>query len=169
MSARLQENLIAGLVLCTFLGYLIMSFDLGPNARLVPLPFALLGGVLILAQLIRQNLRNSRKLGVEQLGSTTNPATQPTPATEAARPEADGKRELQAVGIILVVVALIYVLGPLPAVFAFSAGYLWMSRHYGPGKSVAVAIAFTAGLYLLFVVALRLQLYHGIFTPLLDP
>jgi hypothetical protein len=65
-------------------------------------------------------------------------------------------------------VALIVALGPVPAVFLFSAGFLAVSKHYPLWKAVASAAAFAITVYLLFVVGLELQLYHGLLEPLVD-
>jgi len=144
MSRRVQENIVAGLLLCIFAGYMIMCLGFGPNARLVPLPMAIFGFLLVVAQIVRQNL-----------GSTDT--------------EQDSRRELMAFGGVAIFVCLIALLGPIVAVFLFASGYLFLSRHAGIGKAVAVASVFTLTLYLLFVVGLQLQLYHGILKPLIDP
>jgi hypothetical protein len=144
MTRRAQENIVAGLLLCIFAGYIIMCLGFGPNARLVPLPMAIFGFVLVAVQIIRQNL-----------GST-----------DTAQ---DSRRELWAFGGVVIFVCLIALLGPIAAVFLFASGYLFLSRHAGIGKAVAVAGVFTITLYLLFVVGLQLQLYHGILRPLIDP
>jgi hypothetical protein len=144
MTRRVQENIVAGLLLCLFAGYIIMCLGFGPNARLVPLPMAIFGFVLVAAQIIRQNL-----------GSTDT---------------AQGsRRELWAFGGVAIFVCLIALLGPIAAIFLFASGYFFLSRHAGVGKAVAVAGVFTITLYLLFVVGLQLQLYHGILRPLIDP
>jgi len=144
MSRRVQENIVAGLLLCIFVGYIIMCLGFGPNARLVPLPMAIFGFILVAAQIIRQNL-----------GSTD--------AGQGSR------RELWAFGGVAIFVCLIALLGPIVAVFLFASIYLVLSRHAGIGKAVVIAGVFTTTLYLLFVVGLQLQLYHGILNPLIDP
>jgi len=144
MTRRVQENIVAGLLLCIFAGYIIMCLGFGPNARLVPLPMAIFGFVLVAVQIIRQNLG----------------------PTDTAQ---DLRRELWAFGGVVIFVCLIALLGPIAAVFLFASGYLFLSRHAGIGKAVAVSGVFTVTLYLLFVVGLQLQLYHGILRPLIDP
>ena len=48
MSTRTQENIVAVAVLIFFAGYLLITLTLGPNARLVPMPIAVLGQWLTL-------------------------------------------------------------------------------------------------------------------------
>ena len=65
MSRRVQENIVAGVLLAVFVGYLLMTLTFGPNARLVPLPIAALGTALLIIQLVRQNLHGAKELHVE--------------------------------------------------------------------------------------------------------
>lgn len=173
MSARAQENIVAGVVLIIFVGYLLITFSLGPNARLVPMPIAVLGIALVSIQLVRQNLRGARELHVDLFASLTGqpmpeaePATEPEPASE---PGEQFRREVRAVLFVAVFVALIALLGPIVAVFLFSTGFFGLTRHYRPAKALSVGLSFTALLYLLFVVGLQLQLYHGVLEPLFAP
>jgi hypothetical protein len=75
------------------------------------------------------------------------------------------RRELVAFGFVGLFVGLIVALGPVPAVFLFCAGFLAISKHYAPWKAVALAGAFAVTVYLLFVIGLELQLYHGLLEP----
>jgi hypothetical protein len=65
-------------------------------------------------------------------------------------------------------VLLVVALGPVPAVFVFSAGYLSLTKHFGVVKAVTIAAAFAIAIYLLFVVGLELELYHGLLEPLVS-
>ena len=171
MSRRAQENIVAGLLLCIFAGYMMMCLGFGPNARLVPLPMSLLGFILVATQLVRQNLGSpADRLPSELLhgpGLTGESAVEQA-ATPATDTKERSQRELWAFGCVASFVALIALLGPIVAVFLFAGGYLFLSRHSGFGKAIAVASLFTILLYLLFVVGLQLQLYHGILEPLFD-
>ena len=66
MSRRLQENIVATVILTVFMVYLITTLSFGNNARLVPFPIAILGIVLVLIQLVKQNLTEKEKLEVEE-------------------------------------------------------------------------------------------------------
>ena len=51
MSRRTQENLIALAFLAVFIGVIVMSLGYGPRARMIPLPLASFGVILILGGL----------------------------------------------------------------------------------------------------------------------
>ena len=176
MSRRAQENILTAVIACLFVGYLLIASGFGPNARLVPLPIAGIGLLCLLVQIVRQN----REGGLEKnafgpldllIGDRTpesdsdsgkEPDAAPAPQVRSAA------REFQAFGFVGLFVALIVALGPVPAVFLFSAGFLAISKHYPLWKAVASAAAFAVTVYLLFVVGLELQLYHGLLEPLVD-
>ena len=71
MSRRAQENAIAGLLVAVFAVYLIMTLSLGPNARLVPVPIALLGLGFLLIQIVSQNRSDGREFQLDLLASLT--------------------------------------------------------------------------------------------------
>jgi len=170
MTRRAQENIVVAVLACVFVGYIAVALGFGPNARLVPLPIAAVGLLCLMVQIVRQNLGGGLKK------NTVNPLTlltggQPIAESEpeiAAAPERDVRRELAAFGFVGLFVALIVALGPVPAVFLFCAGYLSISKHYALWKAVALAGAFAATVYLLFVVGLELQLYHGLLEPWIE-
>jgi len=174
MSRRAEENILIAIVACFFVGYLTVTGGFGPNARLVPQPIAAIGLLCLLIQLIRQN----RKGGLEKntfgplslLIGDRAPDAQPTTGAETLKPAMPhrGARERQAFGFVAAFVALIVGLGPVPAVFVFAAGYLAVSKHFPVWKAIASAAVFAIVLYLLFVVGLELQLYHGLLAPLVD-
>jgi hypothetical protein len=168
VSRRTQENMLTAVLLCFFLGYLAVAATFGPNARLVPIPMALIGLACLIAQIVRQNLAGGlRKNTFGPLllltGGRQTPESDGEPGT--APPGRDTRRELQAFGFVALFVLLMAALGPVPAVFLFCAGFLSVSKHYAPWKATAVALAFAATVYLLFVVGLELQLYHGLLEP----
>jgi 4-hydroxybenzoate polyprenyltransferase len=174
VSRRAQENVLAAVIAVIFVGYLLIATGFGPNARLVPLPIAGLGLLCLLIQIVRQN----RQGGLEQntfgplslLIGDRAPEAEPKPEPDASSQPAEptSTRELKAFGFVGLFVALIVALGPVPAVFLFCAGYLAVSKHYPAWKAIASAAAFAATVYLLFVVGLELQLYHGLLEPIVD-
>ena len=69
ISRRVQDNLMALALIGVFVGVIFTALDFGPRARMVPLPVATFGLVLMLVQLVWQNLRPSDDLGMEMFGS----------------------------------------------------------------------------------------------------
>lgn len=178
MSRRTQENLMALAILVVFIGVIVMALNFGPRARMVPLPVATFGLVLLLVQIIWQNVHSTEELQVdllellakrtekssdeEKTGDSTDSGTEPQGSRRA------WMREAGAFGIVAVLLGLVLALGPIPAIFAFTGGYFLASRHYSWIKGFIYTAAFTAAVYLLFVVALEVQLYHGLLEPLVE-
>jgi Tripartite tricarboxylate transporter TctB family len=195
MSRRVQENLVAAILLLLFTAVLIMSFDYGPRARLVPVPIAIIGILLTLGQLVWQNLRGADELHVDVLelvagreGSRRRKAGQAAAAqSEAAQREAaqDGAAQAEATrreagagqhsvaaqarafGIVAALLALFLLLGPLPAIFLFSAGYFILSGAASWWRAIGYAFVCTALLYLTFGYTLQVQLNRGLAAPLI--
>jgi uncharacterized RDD family membrane protein YckC len=86
----------------------------------------------------------------------------------AAPRKSSWRREVLALAIVAALVGLILLFGPMPAVFLFTGAYFLLSRHYSWPKALVYTIAFTTAIYLLFVVALEIQLYHGVLEPLVE-
>lgn len=171
MSRRAQENILAALLVAFFLGYIAVTLTFGPNARLVPLPMAGVGLLCLIVQIVRQNRPgglSKNTFGPLALLTGGRPTEEVEEAPAAAEPGRDSRRELKALGFVSLFVVLIVALGPVPAVFLFSAGFLAISKHYPLAKAIATAAVFAVALYLLFVVGLELQLYHGLLEPLVD-
>lgn len=177
MSRRLQENLIAAAILLMFVGVIVMCLDYGPRARMVPLPLAIFGLIMMLAQIVWQNLRSTQELKVDLLEVLTRHKTRTSvseqagasPAAEAAAADRGPlwRLETNAFCIVMTFLALIMLLGPITAIFVFTGGYFLLSKHYSWLKGLVYTIVFTATVYALFVVALEIQLYHGVLEPLI--
>ena len=177
MSRRTQENVIAGLLVALFAVYLLMTLSLGPNARLVPVPIALLGLGFLLIQIVNQNRSDGREFQLDLLASLTagvasSDVDQDEDVSGESNPDdtpAAFSRELQATGFLAAFIGLFLFLGPIAAVFLFTSGYFVVTRHFAPLKAVTVAGLCTLALYLLFAVGLQLQMYHGVLAPLFEP
>ena len=173
MSRITQENVIAGLLVAVFAVYLLMTLSLGPNARLVPVPIALLGLGFLLIQIVSQNRSGGRDFQLDLLASLTagvassEEEEEAEPSLEEAPPSFP--RELQALGFLAAFIGLILLLGPIAAVLLFTTGFFVVTRHFAPLKAVTVAGLCTLALYLLFAVGLQLQMYHGVLAPFLEP
>jgi len=163
MNRRLQENIVAFVILALFVAALVASFGYGPRARLVPIPIAAIGIVLILAQIVAQNMHFKRDLHVDLLESLANkPADWDGASAQAPADERRGMRELMGLGIVALLLGLFVVLGPIPAVFVFVLGYTLSTRQLSVLKSTLTAIIFTAAAYALFVHTLGVRVDRGL-------
>ena len=170
MSRRTQENVIAGLLVAVFAVYLLMTLSLGPNARLVPVPIALLGLGFLLIQFVSQNQSDGKEFQLDLLASlTAGVASKEEEESSLEEAPPTLPRESQALGFLAVFIGLILLLGPIAAVFLFTTGFFVVTRHFAPLKAVTVAGLCTLALYLLFAVGLQLQMYHGVLAPLFEP
>jgi hypothetical protein len=171
MSRRVQENLVAAVLLLLFLAVLVMSFDYGPRARLVPVPIAIIGILLTLAQLVWQNLRGADELHVDMLelvagreGSDRRTAAQTETGGAAAEPSL--RAQAKAFAIVAAILALFLVLGPIPAIFLFSAGYFILTGETWI-RGLLYAFLCAGSLYLVFGYILQVQLNRGLAAPLI--
>ncbi len=168
MSRHAQENVVSAVLLALFIGVIVLCQDFGPRARMIPLPLAIFGIVLTLVQLAWHNLRSTDDLHMDMI-SVRSPVAPETPvASPTAAKKASWRREAGAYGIIGLLVALILVLGLMPAVFVFAGGYLWLSRYCSWQKSLIYTALLTSAVYLLFEVALQMQPFHGLLAPMFE-
>lgn len=173
MSRRAQENLVTAIILMVLIGVVVMSLDFGPRARMIPLPLAIFGIILIVAQIVWQNLRPADELQVDLLqvltgrqGGGGGSKRQEEAASTGGK--SSWRKEVAALGIVIALVALILLIGPIAAICLFTGGYFMLSRHFSPVMSIVYTLVFAAVVYLLFVVALEVQLYHGLLEPLVE-
>jgi hypothetical protein len=175
MSRRAQENLVGVIVLAVFVMLLYLTLGYSSRARLVPLPVAVLGIMLAVAQLFWQNFRSLDELRINPLDMVGNPRVPEAPAMQpgisgtaqqgaATGPKRKPGGELSAFGLIAALLALVFVIGPLPAVFFFTAGYLGLSRHCSPARAVLYGACCAVVLYGLFGFALGVPLNRGLIS-----
>ena len=55
------------LALVMFIGVIVMCLDYGPRARMVPLPLAIFGLIMMAAQIVWQNLRSTDELQIDMI------------------------------------------------------------------------------------------------------
>ncbi len=165
MSRHAQENLASVLLLVFFAGVIWMCQDFGPRARMIPQPLAAFGIVLTLIQLVWHNLGSTAELRMEMI-SVQAPDIPVAEVLETPVKKPSWQREAAAYGMIGVLLALTFVTGVMPAAFLFTAGYFMVTRYCSWQLSLVYAAVLTGSLYLLFVVALQMQPYHGLLAPL---
>lgn len=171
MSRRAQENVIAVIILGVFIAAIFAATGYGPRARLVPIPIAALGALLMLAQLVLQNFRSEKDLEIDLLEfisrrATGDEPTVPSPEAAPGEPEAEEgrwRRELTALGLVIFLVGLFFTIGPLPAMFVFTTGYFVLSRYSTPLMGVVYGLAATVAVYALFYLWLGVDMRQGYF------
>jgi hypothetical protein len=170
MSRRAQENVICAALLALFAAVIWLSLDFGPRARMIPLPLAVFGIVLTLIQVAWQNLGSTDELQMDMIAVDPLAVAAEAEAEKTAAPDkrVTWREEVGAFGIVAALLALIYTLGILPAVFLFTGGYFALTREYSWRASLVYTSILTVAVYLLFVVALQIQPYHGLLAPWFD-
>ena len=173
MSRRAQENLLAVALFAVFVGVILMCQDFGPRARMIPLPLAILGVVLTVVQIIWQNLGSTEGLQMEMITVSKPDAVKseveaPVDTKADAGSRQSWRKEAGAFAIVGALLALVLLLGPVPAVFIFTGAYFALTRHYSFRAALVYTAVFTAVTYLLFFVALEIQPYHGLLAPLVE-
>jgi hypothetical protein len=163
---RAQENIVVLLLLAFFVAVFVTSLGFSPRARLVPVPISGLAILLLLVQLFWQNFRPADELSVDLFDVLT--ARSPTAAPAQDQPTEDKatskeddaatwRRVVIAIGFVALLVALTLAVGPIPAIFVFTFGYFVLSGHYPLLKAALYTTVFTLAVYLLFIVALKIQ------------
>lgn len=168
MSRHAQENMASVVMLALFVGVIILCQDYGPRARMIPLPLAIFGIVLTLIQLAWHNLGSTDELQMDMISVKAPEMPVAGIVAPATEKKTSWRREAGAYGIIGILVAMILVVGLMPAVFVFTGGYLWLSRYCSWLMSLIYTALLTSAVYLLFVVALQMQPFHGLLAPLLE-
>ena len=171
MSRRAQENLVAGVLLAAFLGIIVLSLGYSPRSRLVPLPMAVLGAILVTVQLIWQNVRSVDELQVDALEFLTGHArTETSPEQQAGPGSKDARRagswkNLVAFGMVAALLAGFMLLGPIPATFLFTSGYLILTKYSSWPRGLAYGAVFAAVILVVFGHILKIPLDRSILLP----
>lgn len=165
MSRHAQENVASVLLLVFFAGVIVLCQEFGPRARMIPQPLAAFGIVLTLIQMAWHNFGSPEELQMDMI-SVQAPDIPDAEAPEAPAKKPSRHREATAYGMVGLLLALTFVTGVMPAAFLFTAGYFMVTRYCSWQLSLIYAAVLTGSLYLLFVVALQMQPYHGLMAPL---
>jgi hypothetical protein len=180
MSRRIQENALSILLLGLFVAVILAGQGYGPRARFVPTIVAYIGVLLVLGQLLLFNLRQGASVKVDLLEVISARATGDDEALpENLRGDMDaalGKNsenfeeterkrpllELKALSIVLLGVVMFAVIGPIATMFIYTFGYFVISGHCKIWRAAIYSSVFTALVYGLFVLWLRVDISVGI-------
>ena len=165
MTRRLQENLMSVALLAVFGGVLWLCQDFGPRARMIPQPLAVFGIVLTLIQMAWHNMGGEEPPTMEMISVDAGAIPEGgegRPREERTEEQLGRWGEAGAFAIVALLVAMVFAAGIFPAVFLFTAGYLILSRYCTPLRGLAWSVAMTLAIYLLFVLGLEMQVYHGL-------
>jgi hypothetical protein len=165
MSRHAQENLVSLVLLALFGLVLWLCQDYGPRARMIPLPLAVFGILLTLLQLAWHNLGRDGTPQIDMISVDTSAIPgggDGQPRTERTEEQLGRWGETGAYAIVTALVALVFIAGIFPAAFLFAAAYLILSGYCTPVRGLAYAALMTASMYLLFVIGLEMQPYHGL-------
>jgi hypothetical protein len=181
VSRRAVENLVALVILFVFAAALYLSFDYGPRARLVPVPIAVLGILLVVVQMVWMNLRSADELHIDTIDlfagrqSPQAAARAEGVAHEAADAAATSHRrpglfngEIVPFALVAAFIALIYVLGPIVAIFIFVSGYLYFSKTASIVRAIGYAAICVGAIYLMFGLVLDVDMNRGLAMPLIN-
>ena len=148
MSRRTQENIVALALLGVFIGVIVMSLGYGPRARMIPLPLATFGIILIVIQLIWQNLRSTDELQMDMLSMLTrqaeNAGTVPEKGKEGSKPKSTWRREVTALAIVAALVGASALGVALTGVACVIGAARSIFLRFHGGRGVATGIGATA-------------------------
>ncbi|MFN9489206.1 MAG: tripartite tricarboxylate transporter TctB family protein [Betaproteobacteria bacterium] len=165
MTRRLRKNLMSVALLAVFGGVLWLCQDFGPRARMIPQPLAVFGIVLTLIQMAWHSMGGEEPPTMEMISVDAGAIPEGgegRPREERTEEQLGRWGEAGAFAIVALLVAMVFTAGIFPAVFLFTAGYLILSRYCTPLRGLAWSVAMTLAIYLLFVLGLEMQVYHGL-------
>jgi len=165
MSRHMQENLVSLLMVGLFGLVIYLCQDFGPRARLIPLPLAVFGIFLVVVQFIHHNWGRQDERAAELIDVDTSAITasaEGQPRTERTEEQLGRWGEFGAYMVVALLVAMIFTLGIFPTVFIFTAAYLILTRYCTTVRGLSYSAVLTLSVYLLFVMALEMQPYHGL-------
>ncbi|MCB1491134.1 MAG: tripartite tricarboxylate transporter TctB family protein [Rhodobiaceae bacterium] len=182
MSRRVQENIASALLLLLFIGILWIASGYGPRARMVPTIIAWMGLGLTIGQIILFNTRGGAAMKVDLLEVISARATgddesisedlrhdiESVTGNAPEEPEGTGffehrgTREIFAIGVVGVAMAMFFIIGPIWTMLFYTFGYFVISRHYNLWQAAAFSLTFTILVYALFYVWLRVDIEVGL-------
>jgi len=137
--------LFTGVLFLFFLAIATMALFYSADARLGPLVVSLPGLILCFFQLVTDWRQINQETGQDELEQGANALT------------------LYLYFLALIVITLVFGIMPAAALFIFV--FLYKRGNYNMAVSIAVACGFTSLLYLIFEIALNLELFRGLLIP----
>jgi hypothetical protein len=165
MGRRAQENLIALCLLAFFIGIIVLSMDYSPRARFVPLPMAVLGALLVLVQIAWQNTRSIDELQVDVLEMLTGHARSKEEKGNRTPDPHSAFKHAVAFGMVALLLAGFVLLGPIPSIFLFTAGYLILTGYFPWPKGLVYAAVLTVIVVVVFGYILKIPLDRSVLLP----
>jgi hypothetical protein len=170
MTRRLQENILVAVLIAVLVAVIWESFNFGPRARMVPVPIATIGILLLLFQLYWQNSRPADDLNIdvfEFLTGRKEDTVEDLVASGKTKSRTDPAtlRRREWIGLVMVVLLIIACLlvGPIPSAIVFSLIYFRAFAHYSWRNTVLVTVALVGSVWVLFGELLGVQLDRTIF------
>lgn len=147
------------------LGFLVLSLDYQPRARLVPLIIAVPTLLLTLLQLLIDMVpavarRFSFLLEYDLFGIDTRRAAEPSEETGSS--SAVYRRELNFAAWLLLLMALIYFLGYLVAIPLFLILFLRLRSSESWPMTLSITAVTWAFVYVVFIVVMGAPLHEGV-------
>jgi hypothetical protein len=169
MSKRAEENIVAAALVLIFVAFLAVSMEYGERARMIPIPVSIASLILIGLQIFLQNFRRDFNLNVNAAdifrGSQSGLAVQDEVSTQGAQGikvhGAEGGREAHAIAIVVLFMLLILLLGIIPAIFIYVAGYFIRNAKIFWVKALVCAGIADFCIYALFGWILKIFMYKG--------
>jgi hypothetical protein len=149
----LHEYAFAFALFAFSIGYFWMSFGYPRDAREVP---QLVGAALVTLSAL--DLVSMTNLGVARWLRRINP----TSAPDAEHPKSEVGRELKAGGVVLGFVVLIYLVGVIAAIGLYVAGSMLILGRMRLLTCIVTAALVAGFCYVLFDLALDIDLYRGV-------
>jgi low affinity Fe/Cu permease len=170
MTRRLQENLLVLILIAVLVAVIWESFNFGPRARLVPVPIATIGILLLLFQLYWQNSRPADDLNIDVFEFLTGRKEETVEDLVASgktksRTDPSTLRRREWTGLTMVVLLIIscMVVGPIPSSIVFGLIYFRAFAEYSWRNTILVTAAVTVSIWILFGELLGVQLDRTMF------
>jgi uncharacterized RDD family membrane protein YckC len=170
MTRRLQENILVVLLIAVLAAVIWESFNFGPRARMVPVPIATIGILLLLFQLYWQNSRPAEDLNIdvfEFLTGRKEETVEDLVASGKTKPRTDPatlrRREWSGLLMVLLLIIACMLVGPMPTAIVFGLFYFRVYARYGWRNTVLITAALTGSIWLLFGELLGVQLDRTMF------
>lgn len=167
-SKKVRNDFIMGCVmLAMFTAFLVASFDFGVRARMVPIPVAISGIVLIIVdQIFSKIIKRKINMDSEELFAK-NVIVGSCNQDKLDR----SNKGTEKIALLLVagLTLLVCLFGILGGIFLFVTLFFRYRNKAGLAAALAWGLGVTGSIYLVFGIFLQVVFYHGvIFTPIIS-